>query len=517
MRNFTLRRKFALAFVCLAILVAASLSSIRYMGKSAEAFLTERQHRVLMLQTRAALDAVKFGTPLASQVTRASLLQAFSAARELSQQGIDLVTWFEREFLLSLAVREPLRLASLDISYQETMQRLVETEPGTAITPALLQKLDAVMAKQFELEKENIQALRRGVAITKISSTTMLIIALAGLVWSLALVRRSVLPPLSAALDFANRVASGDLSGSVGTTKRDEMGQFMTALQSMNDALAFIVRDVRDSSAAVAEAAREVATGSAELGDRTDRQAATLQQTAASTHQLEAAIASNVNQVRQARDLADRSSSLAKESGTAVASTVEVMRSIDSASRHVADIVGLIDGIAFQTNILALNAGVEAARAGAHGLGFAVVAQEVRQLAQRSTSAAKEIQTLIQASSETATTGLGLAEDAGRKMQSTVDSISEVAGLMNSITNTSREQASDALQVRQALSQLEDLAQQNAVMVGRATAAAQSQASHAQELLQLVSRFKLVAAKQVFHQSETAHTGALGRLPSRKR
>jgi methyl-accepting chemotaxis protein len=305
------------------------------------------------------------------------------------------------------------------------------------------------------------------------------------------LVTRSITVPIREAGAVAAAIASGDLTVDVQARGRDEAAELLSALQSMTNSLARIVGSVRASSDNVATGASEIAAGSTDLSQRTEEQAANLEETAASMEQLTATVQQNTDLSRRARDLASGASDAAVRGGNTVSQVVTTMEAIAGSSRKIADIIGVIDGIAFQTNILALNAAVEAARAGEQGRGFAVVAAEVRTLAQRSAGAAKEIKDLITASVERVETGSQQVADAGASVREIVTQVQRVTDLISEITSASDEQASGISQVAQATQQLDQVTQQNAALVEQSSAAAESLKAQAEALVAEVSVFKL--------------------------
>jgi methyl-accepting chemotaxis protein len=248
---------------------------------------------------------------------------------------------------------------------------------------------------------------------------------------------------------------------------------------------------VRDGSESVASGSTQIASGSGDLSSRTERQASALEQTAASMEQLSATVRQNADSAREAYRLAHVASGVARKGGDVVAQVVQTMQGIDQSSKRIADIIGVIDGIAFQTNILALNAAVEAARAGEQGRGFAVVASEVRSLAGRSAEAAKEIKSLISASVERVALGSDQVSEAGGTMQEVVGAIQQVADLMDSISAASSEQASGVSQIGEAVGHMDQTTQQNAALVEEMSAAAASLRARAHELVQCVAAFRL--------------------------
>ena len=304
-------------------------------------------------------------------------------------------------------------------------------------------------------------------------------------------VSRSITRPIAQAVRWAQTIAQGDLTSQVPATGQDELASLLHALRQMNDNLARIVGEVRQSAESVSTGSIQIAMGSADLSQRTEEQAANLEQTAASMEELTSAVQQNSDTARQARDLASGARSTASQGGEVVSQVVSTMQEISASSRKIADIIGVIDGIAFQTNILALNAAVEAARAGEQGRGFAVVAAEVRTLAQRSAAAAREIKDLIGASVVKVEAGTQLVDEAGSQVRDIVTQVQRVADLIAEITNASQEQASGIFQVGQAVSQLDQVTQSNAALVEESTAAAESLKAQAASLVQEVSVFRL--------------------------
>ncbi len=304
----------------------------------------------------------------------------------------------------------------------------------------------------------------------------------------------TITKPIKEAVHMARTVASGDLSTQVATHSKDEVGQLLTALQDMNDSLVNIVQQVRSGADSMATATSQIAAGNMDLSSRTEEQASALEQTAASMEELAETVKHNFDKGRHANELADSAAEVAVRGGSVVAKVVHTMEAINTSSNKISDIIGLIDGIAFQTNILALNAAVEAARAGEQGRGFAVVASEVRSLAGRSAAAAKEIKDLIGASVTNVSEGCKLVEQAGSTMDEIVVGVRRVADLMREVTLASQDQTSGIDQVNQAVGQMDQVTQQNAALVEEAAAAAQSLEHQAQTLLRTVGVFRLDAS-----------------------
>ncbi|WP_420998062.1 methyl-accepting chemotaxis protein [Cupriavidus sp. 30B13] len=302
---------------------------------------------------------------------------------------------------------------------------------------------------------------------------------------------RAISVPLEAAVRLARSVARGDLTQRIEVASRDEVGQLVQALKDMVHSLVGIIGQVRNSTDTIATASAQIASGNLDLSSRTEQQASSLEETAASMEEMTATVRQNAENARQANSLVANASDMAGKGGEVVARVVRTMGSINTSSKRITDIIGVIDGIAFQTNILALNAAVEAARAGEQGRGFAVVAGEVRSLAQRSAGAAKEIKGLIEASVEQAALGSTLVEEAGSTMEQVVASVKRVADLMGEITAASDEQSAGIQQVNTAVTQMDEVTQQNAALVEQAAAAAESLQERARDLAQAVSIFRL--------------------------
>ena len=305
------------------------------------------------------------------------------------------------------------------------------------------------------------------------------------------LLTRNITVPLAEAVALAQRVAQGDLGSDIVVRSQDETGELMAALRDMNAALVRIVGEVRGGTETIATASSQIAAGNMDLSSRTEQQASSLEETASSMEELTAAVKQNADNALAARSLASAASTVAVKGGAVVSEVVQTMGSINASSRKIADIIGVIDGIAFQTNILALNAAVEAARAGEQGRGFAVVATEVRNLAQRSASAAKEIKGLIDDSVEKVGTGSKLVDQAGATMQEVVDSVQRLSAIIGEITDASEEQRLGIEQVNEAISQMDQVTQQNAALVEEAAAAANAMQDQAAQLSHAVQVFRL--------------------------
>ena len=508
----TLRQKFLLGVAVAMLVVLSALSGFRYLWLNGTTYSLERNHKVEMLALNAALAKAKYQAAGADNLTRSELIGHMEKAVAMSNDGQRNLFGIEKSLFRVAGFGPLFDIVDQDNELQAKMRGLVQSEPGSDVTPELISKLESVMAEQFELNKQFVPMLDQATAFTMRTSVIFLLLSMGMMAlvgWRLW---RAVLPPLAAATKIADRIAGGDLSTQVEIRSKDEMGKFQTALKSMTEGLAAIVREVRSNSDGIVTAANEVLHGNQQLGQRTEHQASTLEQTAASMEELATTTSNNLEQLRQAKTVAENAVDAANECGVAVDQAIQTMQHIDASSKRIVDVVALIDGIAFQTNILALNAAVEAARAGEHGRGFAVVAQEVRQLALKSAASAKEIKGLIDNSLHIVAEGNKLIGGAGDKMRATVERIHALAELIAQTALASNEQASGIAQVNQAMMQLEDVAQHNAALVEESTAAAESQARLAQDLVERVSKFKLGTGEQRAKIDDTRH-GYAAKMP----
>jgi methyl-accepting chemotaxis protein len=342
--------------------------------------------------------------------------------------------------------------------------------------------------KRIEGAKPVLEQIEHRVILV-LGLVTALVLALAALI--AFFIARSITVPVGYAVRVAEALAHGDLSQTVDVRSNDELGRLMLALRGTVQQLGGIVGRIKESSDKVNSAAREIAQANLDLSTRTEEQASALEETSASMQQMSATVGQNAQNARSANDLAAQASGVASKGGLAVREAVGTMNGITESSKRIADIIGVIDGIAFQTNILALNAAVEAARAGDQGRGFAVVASEVRSLAQRSAAAAKEIKTLITDSVAKVDAGSKQVNEAGRTMEEVVSSVRKVNELIAEITKASEEQAQGIGQVTEAMTQLEQVTQQNAAMVEEASAAAGSLEEQSRSMSGAVGAFRM--------------------------
>lgn len=362
------------------------------------------------------------------------------------------------------------------------------------IDPANQKSLQAINALVKIQEDASNAVLKKSINDDNRLMIILAIISSVGLVFGVLcafVIAKSIVNPLQTAVLVAKTVAAGVLTSHVVVKGRDEISQLLTSLKDMNESLVKTVSEVRESTETITVASHEIASGNADLSARTESQASSLEQTASSMEELTSTVKQNADNANQANQLVISASTVAGKGGAVVSQVVHTMGSIKDSSRKIVDIIGVIDGIAFQTNILALNAAVEAARAGEQGRGFAVVAAEVRSLAQRSASAAKEIKSLINDSVEKVDLGSRLVDDAGHTMAQIVTSVKQVADIMGEITAATLEQSHGIEEINQAITQMDEMTQQNAALVEQAAAAAASMQEQSEKLLLSVSIFKL--------------------------
>jgi methyl-accepting chemotaxis protein len=428
--------------------------------------------------SKGTIQALERLTQLVQDPEGKTLLQAIDTARKAYRERRD-------------EIQQAARGGEPDINgmVDRTMRPLADAYLQT------LDKLHRHMSRQLEASQAETAALaQRSQWLLGLGALTAIVLG-ALVSWQTT---RSITLPIAHGVRTAEAIAQGNLTMRINTRRGDEAGLLLQALASMQNRLADIVSDVRRNAEGVATASSQIATGNSDLSSRTEEQASALEETAASMEQLGSTVHQNADNARQANQLALNASLVAKQGGEVVAQVVETMRDINDSSRKIADIIGVIDGIAFQTNILALNAAVEAARAGDQGRGFAVVAGEVRNLAQRSAEAAKEIKGLITASVERVDRGSSLVDQAGETMHEMVTAIGRVTDIMGEISAASQEQARGVAQVGEAITQMDQATQQNAALVEESAAAADS--------LQIQAG-QLVRAVAVFTVAPSAHTG----------
>ena len=427
-----------------------------------------------------------------------------------SARGKELLAQMKQETASYVSGQDKLiRLINLD--ELDAARSLLKSE----LRP-LLVRLKKATADQSALQKQiALDAAAEAAGTYRSTSLLMWGLGIGALALAAAVawwITRSITRPVNQALEVANTVAAGDLTSRIEVDTRDEMGQLLQALKTMNENLARTVGVVRTGTDTIAVAAAQVAAGSQDLSSRTEQQAGALEETASSMEELTSTVRQNADNARQANVLAEAASQVAQRGGAVIGQVVGTMSDIDASAGKISDIIGVIDGIAFQTNILALNAAVEAARAGEQGRGFAVVATEVRNLAQRSAAAAKEIKALIHDSTDKVANGSKLVADAGATMQEIVDSVRRVTDIMGEITSASQEQTAGIEQINGAVVEMDHVTQQNAALVEEAAAAAEAMKEQAAKLNAAMAAFRIGAGEAAAPEAVRAPQRALRAL-----
>jgi len=386
------------------------------------------------------------------------------------------------------ALASALRAKDAAKTEELAMKKLTQLYKGFNDASVKLQDFQLKSAAQeFQASQQFYDRLLKGF-------TAAIVLGLAFILASTVFLLRAIMHPLEQALAHFDEISAGNLSERIDTSRQDEMGALLTGLSKMQQGLSGTVQSVRTGSTAIAHASAEISSGNTDLSHRTEQQAASLEETASSLEELTATVRQNAQNAREANQLVLSASSVAGKGGELVTQVVVTMDTISASSKRIVDIIGVIDGIAFQTNILALNAAVEAARAGEQGRGFAVVASEVRNLAHRSAAAAKEIKELIATSVSQVEEGAQLVGKAGMTMGDIVESVGKVTAIMSEIMLAGEEQSAGIDQINQAITTMDATTQQNAALVEEAAAAAEAMREQAGQLENLVSTFRLSGA-----------------------
>ncbi len=356
---------------------------------------------------------------------------------------------------------------------------------------ALLNAYAALREHQLARADEEAMAAERRYRISKLVFAAIVLLGAVPMTLLMLTTLRRMTLGFREADETATAIAAGNLTRHISPNGADEITHLLTQMALMQNNLRQLISQVISGADSIASASSQVAAGTLDLSQRTEQQASSLEETASATEELNSTVSQNADHARTANDMAEAASEVAARGGAVVAQVVDTMNQINTSSRKIVDIIGVIDGIAFQTNILALNAAVEAARAGEQGRGFAVVASEVRSLAQRSSAAAREIKTLIDTSVENVTSGTEQVDQAGQTMREIVDSIQRVTVLMREIASSSREQSEGISQINSAVALMDGVTQQNAALVEEASAASSALQDQARQLTERVSAFRL--------------------------
>jgi methyl-accepting chemotaxis protein-1 (serine sensor receptor) len=513
-KNLTIKIRlvFVIAVLCLISLVVG-LTGLRNLSITNDALKTVYNDRlVAMGQLGEVLTLVQQNQNALSKAASGQIEQLPAVIEEVERQ-IPLISSKWGEYMATYLTPEEKVLAQ---TFADSRKKFVDAGMKPVIAafrakdmPAAVALVHGALSQTYVPVRENMQALIKlqldvgkseyDGAIARFETAKMLaggLIAvglLAGIsigAFLIAGISRS----LREALRVANSVAAGNLTETIKIASNDEIGQLLMALQKMNDGLVEIVTEVRSGTDMIATASSQIAAGNLDLSSRTEQQASSLEETASSMEELTSTVKQNADNARQANSLAATASGVASRGGDVVKQVVQTMGDINNSAKKIVDIIGVIDGIAFQTNILALNAAVEAARAGEQGRGFAVVASEVRNLAQRSAAAAKEIKSLIGDSVDRVDAGSKLVNEAGTTMHDIVESVRRVTDIMGEITAASQEQTSGIDQINQAITQMDQVTQQNAALVEQASAASEAMQEQAAKLALVVSVFQIGAS-----------------------
>jgi methyl-accepting chemotaxis protein len=380
---------------------------------------------------------------------------------------------------------------AIDLSIGDLSTGAMAMQTADTQFRSMVKELDALVQLEKKLAEQSYESASASSARALAVLVAVLVVAVLASGMAALMMSRAIVRPLHAAIRAADQIARGDLSTDVTVRGTDETADLLQALAEMTNNLRQLVGEVAGGAHMVADTSAQIAQGNQDLSQRTEEQASTLEETASSMEELTSTVSLNAQNARQASQLAMNASDVARKGGQVVGQVVSTMAGISGSSRKIGDIIGVIDGIAFQTNILALNAAVEAARAGEQGRGFAVVAAEVRNLAQRSAAAAKEIKSLIGESVQKVDAGGKLVHDAGKTMDEIVASVKQVSDLIAEIAAASQEQDTGIQQVNTAVTQMDQVVQQNASLVEEAAAATESMKVQASSLLRMVARFKL--------------------------
>ena len=491
MNNFTLKQKFKIGLILVVVVALNTLWGFRLMGKGALFHYLERNHMENVLHIDMAFRLAEIGGKPAEEVSKQEVIKTIDANIEIEGHADSEVFEVEQLIFRALGFADVFNNPRAAGVHHKKIRDVLMQTSGNSISPQMAASLRPEMQQIFILSTKFSILVKEAVVFIKNLVLVAAIIGLALVVGIFIVLQRSTLGPLQDALSFAKRVASGDLTGKARIITNDEFGVLSRALQEMNDNLSSIVGEVRNGTYAIATGIKEVAAGNADLSHRTESQSNSLAQASSSMHELTATVRHNADSAQEANQMVLATAQIAARGGQVVSNVIATMGEINESSKRISDIIGVIDGIAFQTNILALNAAVEAARAGELGRGFAVVASEVRNLAQRSTSAAREIKELITKSGERVKTGSRLVNEAGDNMVEISNSVQGVTNLISVITTASREQSLGIEQMNQTVTQLDDVTKQNAAMVEESAAIAEDLEEQSNLLAKSVSVFKL--------------------------
>lgn len=498
---------FGLVILLLIIVSATAIIKIGNINQAIDNIVSDRYIKVrLAFDARDGVnDQIKFLRGMVIDVTRPEQNEKrFTQLDDATQKTNDAIATIAKLQTTEVGKKKIQAVIQNGQQFEDEKQQLLTLIRGGDVDGAAnyaLRKITTaqnafldIVVKFADSQSEQLQA--EGQKAVKDAATAIQItlifsaLAIAAAILLGYFLTRSIVRPLREAVSIAENVAAGDLRTAIQVTSGDETGQLMLALKNMNDNLLKIVSEVRSGTDMIATASSQISAGNMDLSSRTEQQASSLEETASAMEQMTSTVKQNADNARQANQLAAQASKVALQSGDAVKQVVNTMEMINGSSKKIVDIISVIDGIAFQTNILALNAAVEAARAGEQGRGFAVVASEVRNLAQRSASAAKEIAQLIEDSVAKVDEGGKQVAKAGATMEEVLSSVKSVTEIMGEISIASSEQSTGIDEINMAITQMDQVTQQNAALVNESAAAAQSMQEQADQLSQAMRVFK---------------------------
>lgn len=491
MSQFTLRQKFHFGIATVLIVSLMVLLGGRFLAKGAQFHHLERDHLAAVMQMKIEVLRATSG----DEVDKDILLGLVERAQSLALQADGELFGLEQGLFRLLGFSEIIELPIKDFGDLEHLRKIIAADPGRTLSPALAKLLQPDLIAVQDKSDRFGPLVVDAVSFIKLLVNCINILGGISLFSSFWILRQGVLGPLEDAVALSRRIAQGDLTGKVNDHSQDEVGRLMATLGEMQGNLSRMVAHVRNSAVSLEIASTEIAQGNLDLSLRTEDQARNLEATAVSMGELDAVFQNNAESARHANTLATHASLIALQGSGVMEQVVDTMKGINGASTRISEIIGVIDGIAFQTNILALNAAVEAARAGEQGRGFAVVASEVRSLAGRSAESAKEIKSLINASVDRVSHGTRLVDQAGSTMMEVVTSIRRVSDLVAEMCSASRAQTAGVSQVGQTFSQLDETTQQNAALVRQMASAAKRLKCQAQDLVCEVETFKIDASE----------------------
>ncbi len=491
MRDFTLRKQFTIGIVIVIMVSILVLWGNRIVGKGALFHYLERNHLELVLKMDAIMTLVEQEAKNRTSFRREDFLKYIDEAIVIAEHGDYELVYVEKASFRLFGFEAVFEIATKDVKDLIRLKAIVNESQGTGISPALVAAMRPTMAQILDNSAKYGPEVLRAVEFGKFLAIFLTLFSFSTVGLLLWMLRQSVLGPITTALVFAKRIAKGDLSGVISSTSKNEFGDLLLALNEMNGNLAHIVGEVRNSTHVISDATKNVSSGNAELSAHTDSQSGAIRDTTVRMADMTNTVNNNAENASQANRLVLTAVEVAARGNDVVTEVVSTMGHISASSNKINDIIGVIDGIAFQTNILALNAAVEAARAGEQGRGFAVVAAEVRSLAQRSASAAKEIKQLISDSAQWVQTGSRLVEEAGKTMDEIGVSVKRVTDIMGEISQASQVQTAGIVEINQSLLEMENITHQNESLVDHAVTTANSLDEQVLVLKGAVGVFKL--------------------------